>query len=343
MDRLAGMTIWLAPAAVALSGLGLGLALRRAALPGLARLARGSSWRYDDVLVEAVRGPVVVWGVLLGLHIALRLLPLDQWDRALGRAMLVLTILSVAWAAGRFTVGAIRAATAGALKGVSLIANVARLVVFALGILIALQSLGISITPIVTALGVGGLAVGLALQDTLANFFAGIRILAAGQVRVGDYVKLDSGEEGFVEDITWAQTVLRQLPNSLVIVPNSKLAGALTTNYTLPDPEQAVLVQVGVSYGSDLAKVERVTCEVAAGTLQDVEGGVRTFVPFIRYHTFGDSSINFTVIMRATHHTNRFPLIHEFVKRLHARYKAEGIEIPFPQRDVHLRGAPPAP
>ncbi len=343
MNRLAEMTVWLVPAAVALSGLALGLALRRVALPWLARFARRSAWRYDEVIIEAVRGPVVVWGALLGLHIALRLLPIDQWDRALGRAALALAVLSVTWAGAGFTVGVIRAATAaGGLKGVSLIANVSRVVVFTIGVLIVLQSLGISITPIITALGVGGLAVGLALQDTLANFFAGLRILAAGRVRPGDYIKLDSGEEGFVEDITWASTSLRELPNSLVIVPNAKLASALTTNYALPDPEQAVLVQVGVSYGSDLAKVERVTGEVAAGVLREVEGGVRTFEPFIRYHTFGDSSINFTVILRATHHTNRFLLIHEFIKRLHARFAAEGIQIPFPQREVHL-GTPKPP
>ncbi len=342
MERLAEMTIWLVPAAVALSGLALGLALRRVALPWLARFARRSAWRYDDVMVEAVRGPIVVWGTLLGLHIALRLLPIDAWDRALGRAALVLAILSVTWAAGRFTVGAIQAATAAALRGASLIANVSRLVVFALGILIVLQTLGISITPIITALGVGGLAVGLALQDTLANFFAGVRILASGRIRPGDYVQLDSGQEGFVHDITWAQTTIRQAPNSLIIMPNAKLAGAVTINYNLPDHEQIVVVTVGVGYASDLEQVERVALDVARQSLRECPEGVTTFEPAVRFTAFADSSITTQVILRVVHHAERGVLVHDFLKRLHARFKTEEIEIPFPQREVHLRGAPPA-
>lgn len=212
-----------------------------------------------------------------------------------------------------------------------------RALVYVVGILVVLQTLGISITPIVTALGVGGLAVGLALQDTLANFFAGIRLLAAGKIRRGDYIQLDSGQEGFVEDITWAETTIRQLPNSLVIVPNAKIASAIATNYDLPDRQQAVLVQVGISYDSDLELAERVTVDVARSVMRETPGAAKDFEPFIRYHTFGDSAIQFTVILRAVHHTERFLLIHEFVKRLQARYRQEGIEIPFPIRTIVMQ------
>ena len=116
-----------------------------------------------------------------------------------------------------------------------------------------LNGLGLSITPMLTALGVGGLAVALALQDTLANLFAGVYITIAGQIRVGDYLRLDSGQEGYVADIGWRSTRIRMLPNNLVLVPNAKLSQAIVTNYYLPDRELAVLVEVGVDYGSDLA------------------------------------------------------------------------------------------
>jgi small-conductance mechanosensitive channel len=123
----------------------------------------------------------------------------------------------------------------------------------------------------------------------------------------------------------------------MVIVPNSKLASTLVTNYHQPEKEMAVLVQVGVSYQSDLKKVERITIEVAREVMRDVEGGVREFEPFTRYHTFGDSGINFSVIMRGREFTDQFLIKHEFIKRLHERYQQEGIEIPFPIRTIHIK------
>jgi small-conductance mechanosensitive channel len=139
-----------------------------------------------------------------------------------------------------------------------------------------------------------------------------------------------------VQDVTWRYTTIRQLPNNLTIVPNAKLASAVITNFYLPDTEMAVLVPVGVSYGSDLGRVETVTVAVGKEIMAEVKGGVPAFEPFIRYNAFGDSSINFTVILRGREVVDQHLIRHEFIKRLHERYRAEGIEIPFPQRTVHL-------
>ncbi len=109
----------------------------------------------------------------------------------------------------------------------SLISNVAKIAILVLGTLILLQTIGIQITPIVTTLGVGGLAVGLALQDTLANIFAGFYLIISKQVRTGDYVKLDDGHEGYVTDITWRNTTIKEISNNVIIVPNSKLSSAI--------------------------------------------------------------------------------------------------------------------
>ena len=211
-----------------------------------------------------------------------------------------------------------------------------RIIVFIIGILIILHSLGISITPILTALGVGGLAVALALQDTLSNLFAGLHIILTRQIKPGDYIKLETGEEGYVVDITWRNTTIRELPNNYIIIPNLKLAQAIVKNHYLPDREISVTVQLGVSYDSDLEKVERVTIEVAKEVMMEVPGGIPEFQPFIRYHTFGDFSINFTVIMRCREFTDQYLIKHEFIKRLHKRYKDEGIIIPFPIRTVYI-------
>jgi small-conductance mechanosensitive channel len=140
--------------------------------------------------------------------------------------------------------------------------------------------------------------------------------------------------------VSWRYTTIRELPNNLTVVPNAKLASSILTNYYLPDLELAVLVPVGVSYASDLARVEAVTVEVGREVMREVAGGVPEFEPFIRYNEFGASSVNFTVILRGREVVDQHLIRHEFIKRLHRRYQAEGIEIPFPIRTLHIRQAP---
>jgi len=223
------------------------------------------------------------------------------------------------------------------MPAVSLVVQASKVLVLLVGVIIALDKIGIAITPILTALGVGGLAVALALRDTLENLFAGFHVLASGQIKVGNYIRLEGGEEGFVEDITWRNTVIRQPSDNLIIVPNSKLSSSIVINFHKPDSELAVIVPVGVSYDSDLEKVEKITIEVAKEVQKEVEGAVPDFEPFIRYTAFGDFSINFNVILRAKDVPSQHVLRHEFIKRLKRRYEEEGIKIPFPIREVYLR------
>lgn len=212
-----------------------------------------------------------------------------------------------------------------------------KIVFVAVGGMIILDNLGVSLTPIITTLGIGSLAVAIALQDTLGNFFAGLYVKADRFIDVGQYVKLDSGGEGFVKHIGWRSTKIQMLSNSMIIVPNNKLVQSIITNYYLPEPEIAVVIELGVHRDSDMEKVERVTSEVAKEILQTVPGGVASFQPFIRYHTFGETSINFSAILRARQFTDNFLLKHEFIKKLQARYRAEGITIPPPVRIVYTK------
>ncbi|MBS2962237.1 mechanosensitive ion channel family protein [Actinocrinis puniceicyclus] len=317
-----------------------------------ARVAR-TAWRGDDVLVALVR-VFLPWALLLGgVWAAALTLPLsDRWradaDRVLSAAMVLAATFAVARGAG-LAVRSGALARSGVSGSASIFVHIARAAVLAVGCLIALESLGVSITPLLTALGVGGLAVALALQDTLTNLFAGIHILASRKVQPGDFIQLDGGQQGYVVDTNWRNTVIRQLPDNLVIVPNAVLAASVLTNYHRPVHEMSVLVQVGVSYDSDLEHVERVTCEVGREVMRQVDGAVAEHEPFIRYHTFGESSIDFSVILRASEVTSQYMIVHEFIKRLHRRYRAEGIEIPFPIRTLvpaaggSLLGEPPTP
>jgi small-conductance mechanosensitive channel len=214
---------------------------------------------------------------------------------------------------------------------------IAKIALIAVGGTIVLDNLGISLTPLITTLGIGSLAVAIALQDTLGNFFAGLYIKADHPIKLGHYVRLENGQEGYVERIGWRSTRFKALQNNIVVVPNSKLAQLIVTNYELPDRESAVLVEVGVGYDAELREVEKITCDVAKEVLKTVPGSVPGFEPFIRYHRFNQSSIDFTVILRAREFVDNFLIRHEFIKRLHARFQAEGIS--FTMSTVYLKEA----
>ncbi|MFE9867724.1 mechanosensitive ion channel family protein [Streptomyces sp. NPDC005506] len=322
--------------------------LLRAALRWLGERARRTRWSGDDVIVDALR-TLAPWAAMAaGVATAAAVLPLtSQVGRNVNRTLTVLLILAATLTAARVITGLVRSVAqsrSGVAGSATIFVNITRVVVLAMGFLVVLQTLGVSIAPLLTALGVGGLAVALALQDTLANLFAGVHILASKTVQPGDYIRLSSGEEGYVVDINWRNTVVRQLSNNLVIIPNAQLAGTNMTNFNRPEQQMSVLVQVGVGYDSDLEHVERVTAEVVESVMTDIAGGVPDHEPAVRFHTFGDSRINFTVILRAGEFSDQYLIKHEFIKRLHQRYRAEGIKIPAPMRTVAVqKGETPVP
>ena len=251
--------------------------------------------------------------------------------RAINRALYVAAAASLTFLASEVLVKLVRSHGRTAdhpLPTTTLTENLVRIVVVTIGLLVVLRGVGLEITPILTALGVGGLAVALALQDTLANLFAGLYLSVAKHIRLGNYIRLASGEEGYVVDIDWRATRLRQLTNNTVLVPNAKLSQSIVTNYHLPDRELAVIIDASVDYSSDLDRVERITTEVAREVMQTVPGGVPGFEPSVRFHTFGDPGIGFSVVLRAKEFVDQFLIKHEFVKRLHKRFVAEGITIP---------------
>lgn len=347
MPDMAGWSGWGTALWWTLGSLGLSWGVGRALSAILA--ARVSRWLPGEQLAGVqtallvVRKRVPGWCLLIGVWTAAAYWPLTPEARLLvGRAVFVLGAASVTLAAATVASRAIDnygALIAPALPVSSLTRNIAWALIAVLGLLVILNGLGLSIAPMLTALGVGGLAVALALQEPLANFFAGLFLTLAGQVRIGDYLKLDSGQEGYVVDFSWRSTRLRMLSNNLVIVPNAKLAQAIVVNHQLPSHDLAVLVEVGVDYASDLAHVEQVVTEVGRAVMADVPGAVADFEPFIRYHTFADSSINFTVILRGKEFVDQYLIKHEFVKRLHVRFTQEGIVIPFPIRTLLQRDA----
>jgi small-conductance mechanosensitive channel len=295
-------------------------------------LARRTSSRWSEAAVEAIARRVPFWSLLVGIYLAASFWELrPNAAITLDRALYVVAAASLTFLVSEVLVNLVRThgpTLDAALPTTTLTENLIRIVVITLGLLVILNGLGLSITPMLTALGVGGLAVALALQDTLANLFAGFYLTVAKQIRIGNYIRLSSGEEGYLVDIDWRASRLRQLSNNTVLVPNAKLSQSIITNYHLPDQELAVVIEASVDYASDLDRVEKIATDVARDVMQNVPGGVPGFEPFVRYHTFGDPGVGFSVILRAQEFVDQHLIKHEFVKRLHRRFASEGIAIP---------------
>jgi len=305
------------------------------------KFASKTSSKLDDILLSALNFPLVLMIFVSGAFILERIAPISQ-EAELTTFFIVglkaTTILAIILFFDKLlrnliTVYSDKVEILRTSKGIT--QGIVRILVIGLGLLILLDSFGVSITPILASLGIGSLAIALALQPTLENFFAGIQIVVDRPIRLGQFIKLDSGEEGYVHKIGWRSTWIRMLPNNTVVMPNKALVNSKLINYYYPEQEMAVLVQVGVHYESDLKQVEKVTIDVGKEIMKEVKGGVPEFGPFIRYHTFSDFSINFTVILRCKEFVDNYLIKHEFIKRLHERYAKEGINIPYPIRAIN--------
>ena len=325
-------------AAYIVSGFLIGLFLHKIIMPLIAKLASKTPIKSDDLIIKTIRKWVIPWFLALGVYLGLKQLDLESrfyfW---IENGLMIFYIFSGTMIISRVVSGMIKIKATGTdavIHSSSIISNIVTIIIYCLGLLIILQSQGISITPVLTALGVGGLAVALALQPTLSNLFAGLQLISSGNFNRGNFVKLASGEDGFIEDITWRSTTIKAASDHIIIVPNSKLADMIVINYDLPQSQVSFVVEVAVEYSSDLNRVEKITKEVIKETLQEVEAGVKDFEPVIGFSAFGESSIKMKAVLRVNQFSDQFAVKSEFIKKLLVRYNKEGINIPFPTRTV---------
>ncbi|HQQ95331.1 MAG TPA: mechanosensitive ion channel family protein [Bacteroidia bacterium] len=328
---------------LAFSSLGmlLGKLIEKYLLSILKSIAKEKKLHFDDALVAVLRRVLTFLFLLSGFSLSVNLYARPYAEKyhinsiCLSLLILIITTLS----ARIFTMLIQNRTTASSTKtpSTSIILNITRIITFLIGAMLIMQIFGISITPILTAFGVGGIAIALALQETLSNLFSGIQLLASRHIRKGDYIKLGSGESGYIQDITWRNMILRELPNNIIVIPNSKASTSVITNYNLPEPEGAVLVEVCVCYDSALQEVENITIQIAKKVMTTTKGAVKTHEPFIRYHTFADSGIQFSVILRGDEYSSQFLIKHEFIKALHTAYRQHNIEMTLPKRDIFIR------
>ena len=221
----------------------------------------------DDVAVPLVRRYLLPIVVIAALHMTLSALTLPRnLQRVLTHVLSVATLALGLYLTAQILLALLgrltRRSEAGRRVSDDLL-TVARVTLFILSVAILLDNLGVRVTALLTTLGVGTLAVALALQDTLTNFFAGLYLHADRPLRVGDVIRLDTGHEGTVAHMGWRSTRLRTRTNNTIVVPNDRLSKAIITNYSLPDPRLSFALTVTVPYGADVDRVERLLVEAA--------------------------------------------------------------------------------
>jgi small-conductance mechanosensitive channel len=294
------------------------------------------------VLLAALTGPTTIWALILAVHLAIQSAPLPRvvTDKYAPKILIALWIASFTLMAMRAAGDLVRAYGAqipGALPVTTLTTTLAQLSALAVGLLLLLSAEEVRVTPILTALGVGGLAVALALQDTLTNLFAGFYIAVARQMRLNDYIRLSTGEEGYVSDIGWRSTALLSLGNNVVVVPNSKLAQAIVTNYHLPALRMSSSLQVNLPYDSDPDQIERLLVDIASTGAKDIPGLLADPAPSVSLDPgFGEFALGFTLNYQIAEFSQQYGIRHQLRKRILRRLREEGIAIPYPTREIHL-------
>jgi small-conductance mechanosensitive channel len=204
------------------------------------------------------------------------------------------------------------------------------------GCVVILGILGVSVAPLLTAMGVGGLAVALALQDTLANLFAGFHLLAEKSIRVGDFIRLESGEKGWVDDITWRTARIRTPDENMVVVPNKKLAQSIVVNYSLPREEMGISLSVHVPYGADCDRIEALLMEEAMKAAAELPGMVEGQKPSVSFD-FGESWVECSLNISVRRFIDQYGVKSALRRRILRRFAEEGIETAFPTRTVYVK------
>ena len=308
----------------------------------LRKVVRSTALQIEEFFEKGLQIPLLLLIIVLAVYIGLRLADIPPaYVPSIVTCMYLSLILTVTMGLSNVSdralefflkKGGFPISVTGLLLGVT------KASIYGIGILIALNFLGLSVTPIITALGVGGLAMALALQGTLSNLFAGMHILAEQTIRVGDFIRIETGQEGYVVDIGWRTTRIRMMSNNMVIVPNSKLSQSVVINYYLPERQIAIQMPISVRIDTDPAVVEQVLMDEIKKASPDIPGIVSEVPPSVLFVPgFGASSLDFTLFCHVRDIVDQQRVLHELRKRIIKRFKKEGIEIPLPSQTVYLK------
>jgi small-conductance mechanosensitive channel len=342
--------MWLDPviaASVFLFSLVLAIVLYKLLVPVVLRFTHRTAYDLIYQILDAVRLPASVGIAVLGGYLALTV-PLELsggQQRALDTAGIILAIMIGVTAVASIISHSLnwyienvapRTQTGLDDQMLPLVRRIAVGGIYVLGGMLVLDALNVNISPIIAGLGLGGLAVALAIQPTLSNLFAGTYVMTEGVVKEGDYIELENGVAGYVIDVGWRSVRLRTWSNNLVVIPNSRFADTIMTNYNEPHPQVNVYLTCGVSYDSDLHRIEQVCNEVMDEVLNTNPNAVKEYGRYFGFESFGDSNVNFWLFIQARDRLASFDLQTALMESLHRRFNEEGIVINYPVRTLQF-------
>jgi small-conductance mechanosensitive channel len=309
----------------------------------VSRLTRRTRSTVDDAILKRLGRPVFLTIFFGGLHGAFALVIAHEVRLfsivvALLQTIVLLGWLGFALSSFRFILHALGQSPGSGRyfesRTIPLYDNIGKVLFVVVAGYVACLIWGVDATALLTSAGIVGIALGFAAKDTLANLFSGIFILADTPYRIGDVISLDSGERGVVTQIGLRSTRILTISNIEVVIPNAVIANSKVVNESGgPDVRSGMSVKVGVAYGSDVDHV----CAVLERVAAENPNVLKDPAPVARFESFGDSALNFALYAQIEDSTRRGLYIHELNMAIFKAFAAEGIEIPFPQRDVHLK------
>ncbi|MBQ7454726.1 MAG: mechanosensitive ion channel family protein [Selenomonadaceae bacterium] len=338
------------PVCIMIIALSIGIMLNRMLTRKLDQRMESSDSEIMGIFFRAVKGVPIYLSIVIGLYWSVTTsdLPLGL-EKIFSYVLFTMIVFSITRVCERTLSGFIRLKFSNTIDMTqsTLLDTIFRAAIYASGVLIVLDYFNISIAPIMAAMGFGSVAIAMGVKEPLENIATGLLLMVSKQIRVNDYIRLSTGDEGKVVDINWRFiTVMPPHESNVVVIPNKVIANAVTTNFSQPRDDIMLVVPIGVGYESDLEHVERVTIEVARELQIKIDGYEPKFdsngvdrnklAPAVRYQKFNDSSIDFNAVMHVQTFTNQYILKHEFIKAIKKRFDKEGINIPFPIRTLDI-------
>ncbi|NQW23211.1 MAG: mechanosensitive ion channel family protein [SAR202 cluster bacterium] len=341
---------WLDPATaavIALIAFVVAALFHKVVFPLVIRLTNWTPTDLDSRMVKSARWPITIGIIILGVYLALTIAldltvaqqgRVDTVARALVIVLGIVVVVALLSSASDWYLAnlATRSRHVVDLRLFPLLRRVGGVVIYGIGALLVLDVLDINISPLIAGLGLGGLAVALAIQPTLANLFAGTYVMTEGVISTGDYIELEAGVAGYVVEVGWRSTRIRTWGNNLVVVPNARFAETIITNYQQPVAAVNVYLTCGVSYDSDLDLVEKVSREEMDYLIQNDNDAVASYGSWFAFNAFGESNVEFWLFLQARDRIASFNIQSSLIKNLHRRFKEEGIVINYPVRTLQF-------
>jgi small-conductance mechanosensitive channel len=310
----------------------------------LRRVVKRTTTEYDEAFLNAIKGQVMwLMGTVTAQFATTRLVFLSaefkEWLDRIYFVLYVWIILSVLWKLVEFSSDWYRESIATEEKTgkadvlIPVVNRVAKAVILAIGFIIVLDRFGVNVTSLVAVLGIGGLALSLAAQDTLSDAIAGFTILLDQPFLVGHRIEIsDLGTWGDVVEIGTRTTRIRTRDNRLVIIPNSIIAKSQVVNYTYPDPRYRVQIDIGIGYGMDIEK----TRQIIIDTVSHLDGILKDKPVDALYNDMGDSAMMFRVRWWIGSYEDKRRIYDRVNTALQLALDEAGIEMPFPIQQINL-------